>query len=85
MAALQLQRTTQRTSNFWKWLNAKSVVFSRMIEEPITRLQVILVNLLFITFAIIAVCIEQAPVISIIAIVVAGYLIYQLKDKPHKA
>lgn len=85
MAALQLQRSTKRTFNLKEWLNAKSVVFSRMIEEPITHLQVILVNLLFIVFAIIAICIEQAPVVSIIAIVVAGYIIYQLKDKPHKA
>ena len=53
------------------WLDSVSPSFSKISEMTVTRRQVICVYSLLVSLIILVVCLKQAPVVSVIAAVVA--------------
>jgi hypothetical protein len=78
MQTLELQRSTQRTFSLQEWLNAKSEFYSGLMEEPISRVQVVRVHLAFVSLVLIALLIEQQPVLACVMAACAGWLVYRI-------
>lgn len=78
MQTLQLQRSTRRAFVIQACLNAKSEIFSVLMEEPVSRIQVIRVHLIFLFILLTAVAADTAPVVSLLSAAASGYLIYSL-------
>ena len=66
------------------WLDSKSETFSKICEERTTRRTVIRVNLISCAVIVSAICIEQKPFISIVAMVCAGYMVHRLNASEKK-
>ena len=54
-----------------RWLDSVSPSFSKISEMTVTRRQVLYVYALLVSLVILVVCLQQAPVVSVIAAVVA--------------
>ena len=57
-----------------RWLDSVSPSFSKISEMTVTRRQVLYVNALLVSLIVLVVCLQQAPVVSVIAAVVAIWL-----------
>ena len=66
------------------WLDSRSELFSKIVEEPTTRRTVIRVNLISLALILGAVAIEQQPLVSVVAMVCAGYLVKRLNSTDNK-
>ena len=56
------------------WLDSVSPSFSKISEMTVTRRQVLYVNALLVSLIVLVVCLQQAPVVSVIAAAVAIWL-----------
>lgn len=90
MQTIQLQRGSERTilsnmesivKNCKEWLNAKSEFYSVIMEEPVSRILVLRVHLIMLCCLICAVAVENSPLVSITAMLCAGYLVYRLNKQ----
>lgn len=57
-----------------RWLGGVSQSFSKISEMTVTRRQVLYVNALLVSLIVLVVCLQQAPVVSVIAAAVAIWL-----------
>ena len=57
-----------------RWLDSVSPSFSKISEMTVTRRQVLYVNALLVSLIVLVVCLQQAPVVSVIAAAVAIWL-----------
>ncbi|MGM9724354.1 MAG: Tat pathway signal protein [Prevotella sp.] len=64
-----------------RWLDSKSEFYSRICEFSVTRRIVLRVNLITLCCLICAVAIENNPLVSITAMLCAGYLVYRLNKQ----
>ena len=64
-----------------KWLDGKSEFYSRICEFSVTRRIVLRVNLITMCSLICAVAVENNPLVSITAMLCAGYLVYRLNKQ----
>lgn len=72
-------RTTGRVIN--QWLDTKSAFYSRIAEFEVTRRVAIRIGVVFpLAMAVGAVCVEQAPIVSITAMSVSGWIVYRLNN-----
>jgi hypothetical protein len=77
----KVRGTRDKVSN---WLDSKSETYSKICEEHTTRRTVIRVNLISCAMIVSAICIEQKPFVSIVAMVCAGYMVYRLNASEKK-
>ena len=62
-----------------RWLDARSAFYSRIAEFEVTRRVAIRIGVVFpLAMAVGAVCVEQAPIVSITAMGVSGWIVYRL-------
>ena len=71
-------------SKIVSWLDSRSEQFSKIAEEPTTRRTVIRVNLILLALMLGAVAVEQQPLVSVVAMVCAGYLVKRLNGTDNK-
>ena len=57
-----------------RWLDSVSPSFSKISDMTVTRRQVLYVYALLVSLIVLVVCLQQAPVVSVIAAVVAIWL-----------
>ena len=70
-------RSTGRLVN--EWLDTRSAFYSRIAEFEVTRRVAIRIGVVFpLAMAVGAVCVEQAPIVSITAMSVSGWIVYRL-------
>ena len=61
------------------WLDARSAFYSRIAEFEVTRRVAIRIGVVFPLSMVVAVaCVEQAPIVSITAMIVSGWIVYRL-------
>ena len=79
MSLRERMRTTGRLIN--KWLDTRSPFYSRIAEFEVTRRVAIRIGVVFpLAMAGGAVCVEQAPIVSITAMFVSGWIVYRLNN-----
>lgn len=62
-----------------RWLDARSAFYSRISEFEVTRRVAIRIGVVFpLSMVVAAVCVEQAPIVSITAMIVSGWIVYRL-------
>lgn len=61
------------------WLNAKSQFYSNICQYSVSRRTVLRVNMVTAAMLVGAVCVEQAPVVAVVAMAVAAWLTAALK------
>ncbi len=66
------------------WLDARSSFYSRICEFSVTRRQVIRVNVVTLCTVLAAIAIEQQPVVAIVSMVCAGWMVYRLNKADRK-
>lgn len=66
------------------WLDSRSEFYSKIMEEPTTRRTVIRVNLIMVALTLAAISVEQQPLITIAAMVCAGYLVRRLNKEDNQ-
>lgn len=77
MSLRERMRTTGRVIN--QWLDTKSAFYSRIAEFEVTRRVAIRIGVVFpLAMAVGAACVEQAPIVSITAMSVSGWIVYRL-------
>lgn len=81
MATLTIQRSTQRSLAIKEWLNEKSDFYSQIMEEPVSRVQVLRVHLIFMCILLGAGAVETSFFVSFLFITFAGKLVYDLNTK----
>lgn len=70
-------RTTGRVIN--QWLDTKSAFYSRIAEFEVTRRVAIRIGVVFpLAMVMGVVCVEQAPIVSIAAMSISGWIVYRL-------
>lgn len=70
-------RSTGRLVN--EWLDTRSAFYSRIAEFEVTRRVAIRIGVVFpLAMAVGAVCVEQAPIVSLTAMSVSGWIVYRL-------
>lgn len=84
MQTLLIERSTQRPFSLQEWLNGKSEYCSELMEEPISRVQVLRVHMAFCAIALTALLIEQQPVLACVMAACAGWLVYRINRKGDK-
>lgn len=73
------ERIQSAKSSVNKWLDTKSDIYSRIAEFEVTRRVAIRIGLVFpAATGIAAVCVEQAPLVSLAAMGVSGWIVYRL-------
>ena len=73
------ERIQSAKSSVNKWLDTKSDIYSRIAEFEVTRRVAIRIGLVFpAATGIAAVCVEQAPLVTIAAMAVSGWIVYRL-------
>lgn len=66
------------------WLDGRSELYSRIAEEPTTRRTVIRVNLITLALMVGGAVIEQHPIVAVVAMICAGYLVKRLNGTSKK-
>ena len=62
-----------------RWLDARSAFYSRIAEFEVTRRVAIRIGVVFPLSMVVAVaCVEQAPIVSITAMIGSGWIVYRL-------
>lgn len=67
-----------------EWLDTESAVGSRMVEESVTRRTVIRINLITLAIMVCAVAAERDPLVSLMSVSAAGWLVYRLNHQEQK-
>lgn len=84
---IKLQRGSERTilsslesivKNCKEWLNAKSESFSLIMEESVTRIQVLRFHLLLLSLFVLIGTVETSFPIALIAMACAAFLVYRI-------
>ena len=61
------------------WLDSRSAFYSRIAEFEVTRRAAIRIGIVLPMAIVVAVaCVEQAPLVSITAMIVSGWIVYRL-------
>lgn len=77
MSLRERMRTTGRVIN--QWLDTRSAIYSRIAEFEVTRRVAIRVGIVLpLAMTVGAVCVEQAPLVSLAAMGVSGWIVYRL-------
>lgn len=77
MSLRERMRSTGRLVN--EWLDTRSAFYSRIAEFEVTRRVAIRIGVVFpLAMAVGAVCVEQAPIVSLTAMSVSGWIVYRL-------
>ena len=65
------------------WLDAKSAFYSRIAEFEVTRRVAIRIGIVLpLAMGMTVACVEQAPIVSLTAMIVSGWIVYRLnKDE----
>lgn len=64
-----------------RWLDAKSAFYSRIAEFDVTRRVAIRIGIVLpIAMCVAAACVEQAPLVTVAAMAVSGWLVYRLNQ-----
>lgn len=74
----------QNRNKVISWLDSRSEFYSKIAEEPTTRRTVIRVNLITLALMLGAVAVEQQPLVSVVAMACAGYLVKRLNGTDNK-
>lgn len=62
-----------------RWLDARSAFYSRIAEFEVTRRVAIRIGVVFpLVMGVAVACVEQAPIVSITAMIVSGWIVYRL-------
>lgn len=70
-------RTTGRVIN--QWLDTRSAFYSRIAEFEVTRRAAIRIGIVLpLAMGVAVACVEQAPIVSITAMSVSGWIVYRL-------
>lgn len=77
-AQVVLSNLERTVKNCKEWLNAKSESFSLIMEESITRIQVLRFYLFLLSLFIVIGTIETMPFITAIAMACTAYLVYRM-------
>lgn len=73
------ERIQSAKSSVNKWLDTKSEFYSRIAEFEVTRRVAIRIGVVFpLAMVVGAVCVEQAPLVSLAAMGVSGWIVYRL-------
>ena len=79
---IDVRATIQRkVKSLRLWLNAKSEIYTRICEFPVTRLLVLRVNVVSLCIILCAISIEQQPIVAITAAIASGWLVYRINNK----
>lgn len=77
MSLRERVRSTGREIN--EWLDTRSAFYSRIAEFEVTRRAAIRIGIVLPMAIVVAVaCVEQAPLVSITAMTVSGWIVYRL-------
>ena len=77
MSLRERMRSTGRVIN--QWLDTKSEFYSRIAEFEVTRRVAIRVGIVLpLALVVGAVCVEQAPIVSLAAMSISGWIVYRL-------
>ena len=61
------------------WLDAKSAFYSRIAEFEVTRRVAIRIGIVLpLAMGMTVACVEQAPIVSLTAMIVSGWIVYRL-------
>lgn len=72
-------RTTGRVIN--QWLDTRSEFYSRIAEFEVTRRAAIRIGIVLpLAMGMTVACVEQAPLVSIAAMCVSGWIVYRLNQ-----
>ena len=64
-----------------RWLDARSAFYSRIAEFDVTRRVAIRIGIVLpIAMCVAAACVEQAPLVTVAAMAVSGWLVYRLNQ-----
>lgn len=74
----------QNRNKVISWLDSRSEFYSKIAEEPTTRRTVIRVNLITLALMLGTVAVEQQPLVSVVAMACAGYLVKRLNGTDNK-
>lgn len=70
-------KSTGRVIN--EWLDTRSAFYSRIAEFEVTRRVAIRIGVVFpLVMGVAVACVEQAPIVSITAMSVSGWIVYRL-------
>ena len=73
------ERIQSAKSSVNNWLDTKSDIYSRIAEFEVTRRVAIRIGVVFpLAMVVGAVCVEQAPLVSLAAMGVSGWIVYRL-------
>lgn len=73
------ERIQSAKSSVNKWLDTKSEFYSRIAEFEVTRRVAFRIGIVLpIAMVVGAVCVEQAPLVSLAAMGVSGWIVYRL-------
>ena len=79
MSLRERMRTTGRVIN--QWLDTRSEFYSRIAEFEVTRRVAIRIGIVLpIAMVVAAACVEQAPLVTVAAMAVSGWLVYRLNQ-----
>lgn len=73
------QRWQECVNSVNLWLNAKSLFYSNICQYSVSRRTVLRVNMVTASMLVGAVCVEQEPVVAVVAMAVAAWLTAALK------
>ncbi|MGF0097347.1 Tat pathway signal protein [Prevotella sp. SGI.027] len=73
------QRWQECVNSVNLWLNAKSLFYSNICQYSVSRRTVLRVNMVTAAMLVGAVCVEQEPVVAVVAMAVAAWLTAALK------
>lgn len=63
------------------WLDARSAFYSRIAEFDVTRRVAIRIGVVFpLAMGVAVACVEQAPIVSLTAMFVSGWIVYRLNN-----
>lgn len=75
------ERIQSAKSSVNKWLDTKSEFYSRIAEFDVTRRVAIRIGVVFpLAMVVGAACAEQAPLVTVAAMAVSGWLVYRLNQ-----
>lgn len=66
------------------WLDKQSDFYTKIMEEPVKRRMVLLVNLIAVCLMVAAIAAEGSMVVSLVAAICAGYLVKRLNGTDNK-
>lgn len=78
------QRWQECVNSVNLWLNAKSLFYSNICQYSVSRRTVLRVNMVTAAMLVGAVCVEQEPVVAVVAMAVAAWLTAALKRHSNK-